>query len=117
MFGIRSLIGYVRLLPVVSFQCSTPKHQLTRRQPKSCFRENQLLQSSISFSLQPTSHPRVLNGSTVRASLLISQKFTLLMGSSLCFGSTVISMVALFRLAFAAPPRSQALRHKEITVT
>src|ERR1700756_2022401 len=87
MFGIRSLIGYVRLLPVVSFQCSTPKHQLTRRQPKSCFRENQLLQGSISFSLQPTSHPRVLNGSTVRASSAISCTFTLLMGSSPCFGS------------------------------
>ena len=58
-----------------------------RRQPKSCFRENQLLQGSISFSLQPTSHPNVLNGKTVRASSVISHTFTLLMGSSPCFGS------------------------------
>ena len=75
------------MLPVESFQCSTPTIQLIRRQPKSCFRENQLLQGSISFSLQPTSHPRVLNGSTVRASSVISHTFTLLMGSSPCFGS------------------------------
>jgi hypothetical protein len=75
------------LLPIRSFQCSTPNYQLMRRQPKSCFRENQLLQGSISFSLQPTSHPRVLNGSTVRASVPLSQHFTLLMGSSPCFGS------------------------------
>jgi len=81
------LIGLTRLLPVESFQCSTPTTQYARRQPKSCFRENQLLQGSISFSLQPTSRPRVLNGSTVRASRAISRSFTLLMGSSPCFGS------------------------------
>ena len=75
------------MLPVLFFQCSTPVCQSMRRQPKSCFRENQLLQGSISFSLQPTSHPRVLNGSTVRASSAISGTFTLLMGSSPCFGS------------------------------
>ena len=73
--------------PVRSFQCSTPTIQLIRRQPKSCFRENQLLPGSISFSLQPTSHPRVLNGSTVRASITLSSNFTLLMGSSPGFGS------------------------------
>ena len=64
-----------------------PHCQYTRRQPKSCFRENQLLLGSISFSLRPTSHPRVLNGSTVRASSVISHTFTLLMGSSPSFGS------------------------------
>ena len=71
----------------MSFQCSTPVCQSIRRQPKSCFRENQLLPGSISFSLQPTSHPRVLNGSPVRASITLSSNFTLLMGSSPCFGS------------------------------
>ena len=75
------------MLPVEPFQCSTPVCQLMRRQPKSCFRENQLLQCSISFSLRPTRHPNVLNGKTVRASSMISHTFTLLMGSSPCFGS------------------------------
>src|SRR3989344_6970999 len=85
-FGIRSLIGSVAFRPIRTFQCSTPKGN-TRRKPESSFGENQLLQRSISFSLQPTSHPRVLHNSRVRPSLPISREFSLLMGSSRCFGS------------------------------
>src|SRR3989344_7443692 len=85
-FGIRSLIGSVAFRPIRTFQCSTPKGN-TRRKPESSFGENQLLQRSISFSLQHTSHPRVLHNSRVRPSLLISKEFSLLMGSSRCFGS------------------------------
>ena len=84
--GIRSLIGPATFRSVRSFQCSTPKGN-TRRKPESSFGENQLLPGSISFSLQPTSHPKMLHNLRVRASLLISKKFTLLMGSSPGFGS------------------------------
>lgn len=84
--GIRSLIGPARFLPIQTIQCSTPKRYV-RRQPKSCFGENQLLLGSISFSLQPTSHPKILHHQPVRASLHLSTEFTLLMGSSPSFGS------------------------------
>ena len=72
--------------PIRFFQCSTPRGN-TRRKPESSFGENQLLPGSISFSLQPTSHPEMLHNLWVRSSLLISKKFNLLMGSSRCFGS------------------------------
>ena len=72
--------------PIRTFQCSTPKGNI-RRKPESSFGENQLLPGSISFSLQPTSHPEMLHNLWVRPSLLISQKFSLLMGSSPGFGS------------------------------
>ena len=85
--GIRSLIGFARLLPVETFQCSTPVCQLMRRQPKSCFRENQLLQGSISFSLLTTSHPKTLYDLPVRSSIPLSRNFNLLMASSPGFGS------------------------------
>jgi hypothetical protein len=84
--GIRSLIRKTRFLPVLSFQCSTPVGN-TRRQPKSCFGENQLLRNSISFSLLTTSHPMVLYGQPVRASTTYYSRFTLLMASSSRFGS------------------------------
>jgi hypothetical protein len=84
--GIRSLIEAVVFRPIRFFQCSTPRGT-TRRKPESSFGENQLLQGSISFSLQPTSHPKMLNNLRVRPSICISTNFSLLMGSSPCFGS------------------------------
>src|SRR3989344_40121 len=84
--GIRSLIEAVVLRPIRTFQCSTPRGNI-RRKPESSFGENQLLQRSISFSLQPTSHPKILHNLRVRPSLNISEEFSLLMGSSRCFGS------------------------------
>lgn len=86
--GIRRLIGMTRFLPVHPFQCSTPRG-ITRRQPKSCFGENQLLPGSISFSLLTTSHPKTLYDLRVRASISLSTNFTLLMASSPGFGSYV----------------------------
>ena len=105
------MIGTARFLPVCSFQCSTPGSQSIRRQPKSCFRENQLLQCSISFSLQPTSHPNVLNGKRVRASMCLSTHFTLLMGSSHCFGSYAYYWRAIHtRFPFGSGLSSLAIR-------
>ena len=101
--GIRSLIGVTRFPPIYTFQCSTPSRN-TRRQPESCFGENQLLRGSISFSLPTTSHPMVLYGQPVRASITISSYFTLLMASSPRFGSYSLSIDALFTLAFTVPP-------------
>ena len=102
--GIRSLIRKTRFLPVLSFQCSTPSRN-TRRQPKSCFGENQLLRNSISFSLLTTSHPMVLYGQPVRASTTYYSRFTLLMASSSRFGSYPYPLYfALFTLAFTVPP-------------
>ncbi len=97
------------MLPVHTFQCSTPGRN-TRRQPKSCFGENQLLPGSISFSLQPTSHPRVLHCSPVRPSRCLSTTFSLLMGSSPGFGSDANDyLFALFTLAFTVPPGDNPL--------
>ena len=84
--GIRSLIGSVAFRPIRTFQCSTPKGNI-RRKPESSFGENQLLPGSISFSLQPTSHPEMLHNLWVRPSPRISVGFSLLMGSSPGFGS------------------------------
>ena len=85
-FGIRSLIEAVAFRPIRFFQCSTPRGNI-RRKPESSFGENQLLQRSISFSLQPTSHPEMLHNLWVRTSICISTNFILLMGSSPGFGS------------------------------
>ena len=114
--GIRSLIGTTRFLPVGPFQCSTPLCTIWRRQPKSCFGENQLFPDSISFSLLTTSHPKALYDLRVRASMRLSTHFTLLMASSSGFGSYVsydrppshkaMEGTALFTLGFPeAPPR------------
>ncbi len=89
MSGIRSLIGTTRFLPVGPFQCSTPRHTIWQRQPKSCFGENQLFPDSISFSLLTTSHPKALYDLRVRASICLSTNFTLLMASSSGFGSYI----------------------------
>jgi hypothetical protein len=84
--SIRSLIGLTSFRPIETIQCSTPRGYV-KRQPKSCFGENQLLLGSISFSLQPTSHPKILHHQRVRTSLHLSTEFILLMGSSPSFGS------------------------------
>ena len=52
------------------------------------FEENQLSPGSISFSLQPTSHPSILRYAMVRTSIPLSWDFILLMGSSPGFGSS-----------------------------
>gem|GEM_PF-1714545 len=92
--GIRSLIGLTSFHPIQSFQCSTPRGN-TRRYAKTYFGENQLLPGSISFSLLPTSHPMTLNDQWVRAFILLSQNFTLLMGSSPGFGSYAYDLRAI----------------------
>ena len=105
--GIRSLIEAVVFRPIRFFQCSTPRGN-TRRKPESSFGENQLLQRSISFSLQPTSHPEMLHNLWVRASICISTNFTLLMGSSRCFGSDPYDERAI-HTRFRCGSRRQAL--------
>ena len=94
------------------FQCSTPQRN-TRRKPESSFGENQLLQRSISFSLQPTSHPKILHNLRVRPSLNISEEFSLLMGSSRCFGSDTYDERAIhtrFRCGSGGLPLNHAVR-------
>gem|GEM_PF-4171362 len=51
----------------------------------------------------------VLHGQPVRASICISANFTLLMASSLCFGSYAYYIVALFTLGFPSTPDSSSL--------
>ncbi len=111
LLGIRSLIGPVSLRTIRTFQCSTPQRNI-RRKPESSFGENQLLQRSISFSLQPTSHPKILHNLRVRPSLNISEEFSLLMGSSRCFGSDMYDKRAIhtrFRCGSGGLPRNQAV--------
>ena len=92
--GIRSLIGPGIFRPVRTFQCSTPGRN-ARRQPKSCFGENQLLPGSISLSLLTTSHRRELHNSSVRTFSTISGRFILLMASSPGFGSLAYYLRAI----------------------
>src|SRR3989338_7948631 len=77
-------------LPVLYSQ-----RHIWRRQPKSCFGENQLFPGSISFSLLTTSHPNALYDIRVRASMRLSTHFTLLMVSSPGFGSYVCYKCAI----------------------
>ena len=107
--GIRSLIGHASLRPVETFQCSTPKRNY-RRQPKSCFGENQLLLGSISFSLLTTGHPMELNDQTVRASRLVSQTFTLPMVSSPSFGSLATALCRAIHTRFRYASGGKPLR-------
>ena len=97
--GIRSLIGLVSLRTIETFQCSTPNRNI-RRKPESSFGENQLLPGSISFSLQPTSHPKMLHNLRVRPSRSISRTFSLLMGSSPGFGSYVYDQLRAIHTRF-----------------
>ena len=75
--------------PCWSLPVLYPHTHIWRRQPKSCFGENQLFPDSISFSLLTTSHPNVLYNIRVRASICLSTNFTLLMASSSGFGSYI----------------------------
>ncbi len=109
--GIRSLIEAVTLRSIRFFQCSTPRGNI-RRKPESSFGENQLLQRSISFSLQPTSHPKILHNLRVRPSICLSTNFSLLMGSSRCFGSDMYDKRAIhtrFRYGSGGLPLNQAV--------
>jgi len=108
--GIRSLIEAASFRTVRFFQCSTPRGNI-RRQPESCFGENQLLLGSISFSLQPTDHPKILHYLRVRPSIRISTNFSLSMGSSPSFGSNTIDNRAIhtrFRCGSGGTPLNQA---------
>src|SRR3989344_9204227 len=110
-YGIRSLIEAVSFRTIRFFQCSTPIRNI-RRKPESSFGENQLLQGSISFSLQPTSHPKILHNLRVRPSIPISRNFSLLMGSSPCFGSDTYDKRAIhtrFRCGSGGVPLNQAV--------
>ncbi len=109
--GIRSLIRATRFPPICSFQCSTPSGN-TRRQPKSCFGENQLLRNSISFSLLTTSHPMVLYGQPVRASTKFYLRFTLLMASSSRFGSHPCPIIRAFYARFHCASAGLPLRQR-----
>jgi hypothetical protein len=110
--GIRRLIHRGALLPRTTFQSSTPTGN-TRGQPKSCFGENQLLHNSISFSLQPSSHPRTLYDSRVRPSMYISRHFSLLKGSSSCFGSIACDCRAIHTRFRCGLPRSRLTYHTQ----
>ena len=109
--GIRSLIEAVVFRPIRFFQCSTPCRNI-RRKPESSFGENQLLLGSISFSLQPTDHPKILHYLRVRPSPPISRRFSLSMGSSPSFGSNTYDKRAIhtrFRCGSGGLPLNQTV--------
>lgn len=72
--------------------------------PSRHFGENQLSPSSIGISPLPTTHPRLLQQTSVRPSTRSYPRFSLVMGSSPGFGSTARDSLARFRLAFAPAP-------------
>ena len=105
------MIRITRFPPIYSFQCSTPRGN-TRRQPKSCFGENQLLRNSISFSLLTTSHPMALNDQPVRASTRLYPRFTLLMASSSRFGSYTYPYIRAIHARFHCASVGLPLRRR-----
>ena len=91
--------------PCWSLPVLYPHAHIWRRQPKSCFGENQLFPDSISFSLLTTSHPRGLHISRVRTSPQLSSGFILLMVSSSGFGSLSFDERAInTRFRYACAP-------------
>ena len=67
----------------------------------------------VGLSPLPTAHPSSFQPTTVRASILCYQNFTLAMGRSSRFGSAACNCIALFRLAFAtASPNGLTLLQK-----
>ncbi len=91
--------------PYLSLPVLYPQMHISRRQPKSCFGENQLFPGSISFSLLTTSHPNALYDVRVRASMRLSTHFTLLMVSSPGFGSYISYQRAInTRFPFSSTP-------------
>ena len=68
------------------------------------FGEYELFPSLISLSPLPTTHPKTFQRQPVRSSTPCQWSFNLVMGRSPGFASTPTNLIALFRLAFAAPP-------------
>lgn len=73
----------------LSIQCSTSESFFGRGCTSMHFGENQLSPNSISFSLLPTAHPRLLQQSMVRSSKRFYPLFNLAMGRSSGFGSAL----------------------------
>ena len=97
-------------------QCSTSVSSILTGCTSMHFGENQLSPLSIGISPRPTRHPSGLQSTPVRASMTCYGHFTLHMGSSSGFGSTIRDNDALFRLAFAVAPASHCLNRPR-TVT
>jgi len=99
--GIRSLSGLGRPRRPPHLNSSSTPCRIIRGCSEKHFEENQLSPGSVSFSLQSTSHPRVLRYSMVRTSSYLSVAFILLMDSSPGFGSSTSDKTPYLRLAFA----------------
>ncbi len=84
---IRSLVRVSTQKRLISFQCLYLANPIRSRLYQIYFGENQLSPSSITVSALTTSHPSIFPHTSVRASTLLSKGFTLLMVSSLGFGS------------------------------
>ncbi len=97
-------------------QCFTSTSRCLAGCTSMHFGENQLSPLSIGISPLPTRHPSGLQSTPVRASMTCYGHFTLHMGSSSGFGSTMSDISALFRLAFAVAPASHCL-NRPLTVT
>ena len=70
-------------------QCSTSSSRISPGCTSMHFGENQLSPLSIGISPLPTAHPSGLQSTPVRASTPCYRRFTLAMGSSSGFGSTL----------------------------
>ncbi len=81
-----------------------PPKGLTRRSTSIDFAENQLSPGLIGLSPLATVHPPIFQHRWVRSSSACYCAFNLTMARSPGFGSDPPNSVALFRLAFAAPP-------------
>ena len=111
--GIRSLIGFGRLVRPPSPFSALPPSSATRGGTSIHFGENQLFPSLISLSLRSTAHPLNFQLRWVRPSTRFYPRFTLAMDRSPGFGSARRNYIALFRLGFpTAPPYGLTLlRH------
>ena len=99
--------------PCWSLPVLYPQAHISRRQPKSCFGENQLSLGSIGILPLTTSHLTLFHQRRVRSSICLSANFTLLMASSSGFGSYVSyerAIHARFPLS-SAPEGLSCARH------
>ena len=107
--SIRSLMGFGNPVRPLALSVLYHSYLTPHASPRAISGENQLSPGSIGISPLSTPHPTFFQQRPVRASTRLYSCFTLDMDRSPGFGSTSRDSFALFRLAFAAAPRSTRL--------
>ena len=108
--GILSLIGFSNLAAPSPFSALPPViyHNAS---PKAISGRTSYIRVRLEFLRYPQVIPGLFKRTWVRPSTVSYHRFSLLMDRSPGFGSNASNSFALFRLALAAPPVLQYLKH------